>query len=106
MHLREEKGNPLPRTHVLVEDDCRDLSFIPDSSVQLIATFPPRLAGRRFGSATGQLSDATSYDDYLRELDIVWEECARVLAPGGMVACIASPVARDKREFPIAADIQ
>ena len=93
-------------THALVEDDCRDLSFIPDASVELIVTHPPRLAVKAAGAAAGQLSALTSYDEYLAQLDLVWKECARVLSPGGIMICVASTVAHKATELPVAADVQ
>ena len=93
-------------THSLVENDCRDLSFIPDASVNLIITHPPGFGCLGEASAAGQFSAIAEYADYLTELDSVWAECDRVLAPGGHLACVASPVARNVEDLPLAFDIQ
>ncbi|MEJ7876204.1 MAG: DNA methyltransferase [Solirubrobacterales bacterium] len=93
-------------THSLVEDDCRDLGFIPDGSVDLIVTHPPRLTAEAGPVTAGQLSASASYEAYLAQLDLVWEECGRVLAPGGIMTCVASAVANDESELPVAADVQ
>ena len=53
----------------------------------------------------GQFSAIPEYDDYLTELDGVWAECNRVLAPGGHLACVVSPVARHEEDLPLTADI-
>jgi site-specific DNA-methyltransferase (adenine-specific) len=92
-------------THSLVENDCRNLSFIPDSSVNLIITHPPALGAFGESCVPGQFSAILDYGDYLTELDSVWSECDRVLAPGGHLACVASPVARCDADLPLAADI-
>ncbi|MDQ2675271.1 MAG: site-specific DNA-methyltransferase, partial [Actinomycetota bacterium] len=93
-------------THSLVEDDCRDLSFVADASVHLIITHPPSPASfgepappRRFPATSG-------YESYLAELGGVLAECERVLAPGGHFAFVASPVARSEEELPFSADLQ
>lgn len=91
--------------HVLVENDCRNLSFIPDQSVHLIITHPPAFASLADAYEAGQLSAILEYDDYLAELDVVWAECNRVLAPGGHLACVASAVARREEDLPLTADV-
>jgi site-specific DNA-methyltransferase (adenine-specific) len=92
-------------THSLVENDCRNLSFIPDGSVHLIITHPPAFGAFCESYVRGQLSAIHDYDDYLAELDAVWSECNRVLAPGGNLACVVSPVARREEDLPLTADI-
>ena len=69
--------------HSLIEDDCRNLGFITDESVDLIITHPA----------------------YMGELNPVIAECERVLAPGGCFICIASPAPRRDEELPLAADV-
>ncbi|MDX6588153.1 MAG: modification methylase [Solirubrobacterales bacterium] len=92
-------------THSLVENDCRNLSFIPDASVHLIITHPPAFGSFGDSQALGQFSAIPDYGDYLAELDSVWSECDRVLAPGGHLACVVSPVARCDEDLPLTADI-
>src|SRR5687767_11551205 len=91
--------------HVLVENDCRNLSFIPDESVNLIITQPPNFGSLANAHAVGRFSAILDYDEYLAELDVVWDECSRVLAPGGHLACVLSPVARREEDLPLAADV-
>jgi modification methylase len=91
--------------HVLVENDCRNLSFIPDESVNLILTHPPNFGSLANAQAVGRFSAILDYDEYLKELDVVWAECSRVLAPGGHLACVASPVARCEEDLPLTADV-
>lgn len=91
--------------HSLVEHDCRDLSFIPDASVHLIITHPPAFGSVTESHAYGQFSAIPDYDDYLAELDAVWKECDRVLAPGGHLAFVVSSVARRSEDLPLTSDI-
>ncbi len=92
-------------THSLVEGDCRELRFVENASVNLIITHPPGFRCCEPGSVPGQLSAIADYDRYLAELDSVWAECERVLAPGGYLACVASPVAPREGDLPVSADI-
>ena len=91
--------------HVLVENDCRKLTFIPDGSVHLVITHPPAFDSLADGLASGRFSAISEYHEYLAALDVVWAECDRVLAPGGHLACIASPVARREEYLPLTVDI-
>jgi modification methylase len=92
-------------THSLVENDCRNLGFIPDASVHLIITHPPAFGAYCESYVRGQLSAIQNYGDYLTELDGFWSQCNRVLAPGGHLACVVSPVARRDEDLPLTADI-
>ena len=92
-------------THSLVEQDCRDLSFIDDASVHLVITHPPAFSTTGESHAPGQFSAIPEYEDYLDQLDAVWEECSRVLVPGGHLACVASPVARSPEDLPLTFDV-
>lgn len=67
--------------------DSSDMSAIPDESVHLIITSPPYWTLKDY-DVDGQIGKgSSSYDFYLRELDKVWKECVRVLAPDGKI-CI------------------
>lgn len=93
--------------HSLIEDDSRSLSFIPDESVHLIITHPPAFGANcapQGPYACGQFSAIPEYADYLSELDAVWQECSRVLVPGGHLACVTSPVATREEDLPVTAD--
>ncbi len=52
------------------------------------------------------------YDRFLRELDRVWSECARVLVPGGRICCVVGDVCIPRKSagrhyvMPLHADIQ
>ncbi len=99
-------GSPTMTTHhSLVEHDCRDLAFVPDSSISLVVTHPPSFGRIHDSLVFGQFSAIPDYDEYLVQLDSVWAECNRVLAPGGHLAYIASPVARSSDDLPLASDI-
>lgn len=64
-----------------------DMSVIPDNSVNLIITSPPYWTLKDY-DVEGQIGKgSSSYDYYIAELNKVWKECVRVLAPDGKL-CI------------------
>jgi site-specific DNA-methyltransferase (adenine-specific) len=59
---------------------------LPGNSVALIVTSPPYFVGKEYEQALGQGRVPGSYLDYLKMLQEVFEECKRVLEPGGRIA--------------------
>ena len=97
--------------HKLLCDDARNLSFLKDQSVHLVVTSPPYWILKQYAVNERQLGAIDDYDEFLAELDKVWAECARVLAPGGRICCVVGDVCiprkRDGRHriMPLHADI-
>jgi site-specific DNA-methyltransferase (adenine-specific) len=96
--------------HILHLGDARDLSWIEDESVHLIVTSPPYWTLKKYEANERQLGEIASYDAFLDELDKVWSECNRVLAPGGRICCVIGDVCIPRREgrhrvMPLHADI-
>ena len=72
---------------VIYNHDSSDMSMVPDESVNLIITSPPYWTLKDY-DVEGQIGKgSSSYDYYLEELNKVWKECVRVLAPDGKI-CI------------------
>ena len=69
----------------LVCGDARSMS-LPDNSVALVVTSPPYFAGKEYEEALGRGVIPATYLEYLRLLTDVFEECLRVLEPGGRIA--------------------
>lgn len=74
--------------------DCRSMSEIPDSKIDLIVTSPPyfnikdySLDGyqlqQKADKHINQIGDIPEYSEYINELLAVWNECHRVLKPNG-----------------------
>lgn len=106
---------PFDRTeHVLMQGDARNLTSIPDESVHLVVTSPPYFDLKDYASAANgaQLARIGDYEEFLGQLDIVWNECSRVLVPGGRVCCVIGDVLIPRkmdgrhRVLPLPADIQ
>ncbi len=102
-----------PTTHRVILGDSRQMPEIAEESVQLVITSPPYANLKQYEVGNpSQLGDIDDYEKFLDELDKVWEECARVLAPGGRICCVVGDVnvARSNggRHYvlPLAADIR
>ena len=84
--------------HAVVGDDARSMDALEDGSVELVVTSPPYPMIEMWDGTFARLNpdveahlaegDAWSAFECMHaELDAVWDEVARVLAPGG-VACV------------------
>ena len=100
-------------SHELRLGDARDLSKIEDGSVHLVVTSPPYWTLKEYaGESNAQLGAIDDYEAFLDELDKVWRECERVLAPGGRICIVVGDVCLPRRMLgrhlvmPLHADIQ
>jgi modification methylase len=90
---------PFDRTeHRLRLGDARSLSWIPSASVHLIVTSPPYWTLKKYEKNDNQLGEIEDYNAFLDELDRVWRECARVLAPGGRICCVVGDVCIPRKQ--------
>ncbi len=62
--------------------DCRAMEELDDNSVQLVVTSPPYNVGKKYN----YYEDREPLDNYLAFLKMAWQECMRVLVPGGRLA--------------------
>lgn len=85
--------------HLLVQGDARDLSFISDESVHLIVTSPPYWNLKRYNEHGDQMGHIDDYEEFLTELNKVWVESYRILAPGGRMVCVVGDVCVSRRKF-------
>lgn len=84
--------------------DSRNMAEIPDGSVGLVVTSPPYFAGKSYEEALGEGHIPADYVEYLDMLGDVFDECRRVLEPGGrMVVNVANLGRRPFRS--LAADV-
>jgi len=84
--------------HRLLLGDARDLSSIPSGSVHLVITSPPYWTLKQYNEADAQLGHIEDYETFLAELDRVWGESFRVLAPGGRLVCVVGDVCLSRRK--------
>ncbi|NQU42573.1 site-specific DNA-methyltransferase [bacterium] len=57
------------------------MSAVEDKSIHLVVTSPPYWQLKDYGHET-QIGFHDSYGDYIQSLNLVWQECERVLHPG------------------------
>lgn len=86
-----------PTSHRLVCGDARDLSFIPDESIQLIVTSPPYWTLKQYCPHPAQMGHIDDYQSFLGELCKVWHHCYRVLVPGARLICVVGDVCLSRR---------
>ncbi len=67
--------------HKIIFGDSRSLNQVNDKSVQLIITSPPYWQLKDYGTED-QIGFNDSYEEYINNLNLVWQECNRVLADG------------------------
>lgn len=98
--------------HQIRLGDARDLSWISNESVHLVVTSPPYWTLKKYADNDQQIGAIADYDHFLKELDRVWLECARVLTPGGRICCVVGDVCVPRKKagrhyvMPLHADIQ
>ncbi|MBM4169421.1 MAG: site-specific DNA-methyltransferase [Ignavibacteria bacterium] len=67
--------------HKIIIGDSRKMSELPDESVHLVVTSPPYWQLKDYGNEN-QLGFHDSYEGYVNNLNLVWDECFRVLHEG------------------------
>jgi DNA modification methylase len=88
----------VPTAHRLILGDARQMAAIDDQSVHLVVTSPPYWTLKEYHQTEGQLGHIPDYDEFLADLDRVWSECYRVLAPGGRLVCVVGDVCLSRRQ--------
>jgi DNA modification methylase len=84
--------------HRLIQGDARDLSFIDDGSIHLVVTSPPYWTLKRYREHPDQMGHIEDYETFINELSKVWQECYRVLVPGGRLVCVVGDVCLSRRK--------
>ncbi len=67
--------------HKIIIGDSRRMTELSDESVHLVITSPPYWQLKDYGEQN-QLGFHDSYEDYINNLNLVWDECFRVLHKG------------------------
>jgi len=67
--------------HTIINGDSRCMKELKDKSVHLIITSPPYWQLKDY-EAQNQIGYNDSYEEYINNLNLVWEECYRVLNNG------------------------
>ena len=67
--------------HKIIIGDSRKMQEVKDASVHLIVTSPPYWQLKDYGSSD-QIGFNHSYEEYINNLNLVWNECHRVIENG------------------------
>jgi len=67
--------------HKITIGDSRQMDSIQDNSIHLIITSPPYWQLKDYGHKE-QIGFDDSYESYINNLNLVWQECERILSPG------------------------
>jgi len=93
-----ERQLPLvPTVHQLYQQDSREFD-LPPESVHLVVTSPPYWTLKEYRKSDGQLGYVVDYDEFLEELDRVWQRCFDALVPGGRLICVVGDVCLSRRQ--------
>ena len=92
----EDAVREVPTRHKLELGDARRMNLEPES-VHLVLTSPPYWTLKEYRDTDGQLGHLADYDEFLEQLDLVWEQCYRALVPGGRLICVVGDVCLSRR---------
>ncbi len=95
--LIEDAVRRIPTEHNLYLGDARQCPM-PAESVHLVVTSPPYWTLKRYRDTDGQMGHIVEYENFLRELDRVWERCYTALVPGGRLICVVGDVCLSRRK--------
>lgn len=87
----------IPTKQTIVHGDSRFMEL--DNEVHLVITSPPYWTLKKYDPIEGQLGVIQDYDQFLKELDKVWERCYEVLVPGGRMVIVVGDVCLARREY-------
>ncbi len=68
-------------SHKIIIGDSRNMKEVPDESVHLMITSPPYWQLKDYGNGK-QIGFNDTYEEYINNLNLVWNECGRVLHKG------------------------
>lgn len=87
--------------HLVVVGDSRNMQEVPSDSVQLIVTSPPYFNVKDYG--TDNIGSISDFHAYLQEMQLVFNECYRVLQRGRYICVNISDIISDEHKYPIPA---
>jgi DNA modification methylase len=94
----ESALHAIPTRHYIVHGDAREMREVPPCSVHLIVTSPPYWSLKKYQEIDGQLGHVADYEEFLQEIDKVWERCFDLLVPGGRLICVVGDVCLSRRQ--------
>ncbi|PAD67774.1 site-specific DNA-methyltransferase [Bacillus sp. 7586-K] len=76
----------------IINGDSRWMNEVENESVHLIITSPPYFDLKDYGTDAQIGFGSKTYEEYINNLNSVWEECIRVLVPGGKICINIMPI--------------
>jgi site-specific DNA-methyltransferase (adenine-specific) len=73
--------NNIKTEHKIIRGDARQMKELANNSVHLVITSPPYWQLKDYGT-DDQIGFNDSYEKYINNLNLVWQECHRVLEDG------------------------
>ena len=73
--------NDIKTIHKIIRGDSRQMKELSDNSTHLVITSPPYWQLKDYGT-DDQIGYNDSYENYINNLNLVWQECYRVLKNG------------------------
>jgi DNA modification methylase len=67
-------------------------------AVHLVLTSPPYWTLKEYRDTDGQLGHIADYEEFLVQLDRVWQKCFELLVPGGRLICVVGDVCLSRRK--------
>jgi DNA modification methylase len=97
LRLIEQSVAQIPTRHDLYPHDARQSHQLQPGSTHLVLTSPPYWTLKEYRKSPGQLGYIADYEEFLRELDKVWDQCFKALVPGGRLICVVGDVCLSRR---------
>ena len=98
LDLIESAVSHIPTKHILVHGDARRMSKEVVGKAHLVVTSPPYWTLKQYRDTPGQLGHVVNYDEFVQELDQVWQQCFDLLVPGGRLVCVVGDVCLSRRK--------
>ncbi len=103
----------LRTSHRLLLGDARSMPEVGNVSIHLVVTSPPYWTLKDYEGSAGeaQLGHMADYDQFQKELALVWKRCYDSLVPGGRLCIVVGDVCLRRRDagrhlvVPLHADI-
>ncbi len=88
----------VPTGHTMNLGDARNMTGLESESVHLVLTSPPYWTLKEYRDVKGQLGHVSDYEQFLDDLDEVWQQCFDALVPGGRLICVVGDVCLSRRK--------
>ncbi len=104
-----EEGINDPQFEIYNSSSC-SMAQLKDNSIGVAVTSPPYWNKADYGSYDGNIGGYEFYDDFLKDLKRVFQECYRVLMPGRKLCVVTANVNQNTKEYglltiPLASDM-